>query len=69
MTNVPRVLKLSIQYENHPYVEEFTKECNVVFIYRTCVLEGDADINVALSETWNFLQHTENPLPTNASVR
>ena len=24
-----RVLRLNDQYENHPYVEEFTKECNL----------------------------------------
>ena len=33
--NSQRVLGLSVQYENHPYVEEFTKQCNVVFIYGT----------------------------------
>ena len=27
--NSQRVLGLSVQYENHPYVEEFTKQCNV----------------------------------------
>ena len=32
--NSQRVLKLSAQYENHPYVEEFTKECNVMFVFR-----------------------------------
>ena len=28
--NSQRVLGLSIQYENHPYVEEFKKQCNVM---------------------------------------
>ena len=37
-------LKLNDQYENHPYLEEFTKECNVMFVYRTCVLVGEADV-------------------------
>ena len=31
--NSQRVLGLSIQYENHRYVEEFAKQCNVMFIY------------------------------------
>ena len=41
--NSQRVLKLSAQYENHPYVEEFTKLCNVMFVYGMYVLEGEAD--------------------------
>ena len=28
--NSPRVLRLNDQNENHPYVEEFTNECNVM---------------------------------------
>ena len=35
-----RVLRLNNQYENHQYVEEFTKECNVMFVYGNYVLEG-----------------------------
>ena len=27
--NSQRALRLNNQYENHPYVEEFTKECNL----------------------------------------
>ena len=38
--NSQRVLRLNAQYQNHPYVEEFTKEFNVTFIYGTYVLEG-----------------------------
>ena len=38
-----RVLRLNNEYENHPYVEEFKKECNVMFVYGICVLEGEAD--------------------------
>ena len=38
--NLQRVFRLNDQYENHPYVEEFTKECNVMFVYGTYVLEG-----------------------------
>ena len=35
-----RVLGLNAQYENHQYVEEFTKQGNVMFIHGTYVLEG-----------------------------
>ena len=41
--NSQRVLGLNIQYENHRYVEEFTKQCNVMFIHGTYALEGEAD--------------------------
>ena len=41
--NSRRVLKLNDQYENHLYAEEFKNECNVMFVYRTHVLEGKAD--------------------------
>ena len=37
------VLRLDDQYENHRYVEEFTKGCSVMFVYGTYVLEGEAD--------------------------
>ena len=43
--NSQRVLKLSVLYENHPYVEEFTKQCNLIFMYGTYSLEGEADSN------------------------
>ena len=33
-----RVLGLNIRYENHRYLEEFTKQCNVMFIYGTYAL-------------------------------
>ena len=33
LENSQRVLGLSAQYENHRYVEEFTKQFNVMFIY------------------------------------
>ena len=33
--NSQRVLGLSVQYENHPYVDKFTKQCNVMFVYGT----------------------------------
>ena len=63
--NLQRVLKLNAQYENHPYVEEFTKECSVMFIYGTYLLEGVTDIKFSLGEIWNLLQ--AGTLPNNAS--
>ena len=33
--NSQKVLKLNDQYKNHPYVEEFAKQCSVMFIYGT----------------------------------
>ena len=33
--NSKRVLGLGVQYENHPYVEELTKQRNVMFNYET----------------------------------
>ena len=41
--NLQRVPRLNVQYESHSYVEEFTKECNVMFVYETYVLEGEID--------------------------
>ena len=35
LKNSQRVLGLNAQYENRRYVEEFTKQCNVIFIYGT----------------------------------
>ena len=63
--NSQRVLRLNYQYENHPYVEEFTKGCNVVFVYGTLVLEGDVDAKFSLDDIWKLFQ--EDPLPNNAS--
>ena len=41
--NPQRVLGFSAQYENHPYFEEFTKQCNVAFVYRTYILKDETD--------------------------
>ena len=41
--NSRRVLGLNTQSENHSYVEQFTKQCNVMFAYGTYVLEGETD--------------------------
>ena len=54
--NLRRVLKLNAQYENHPYVEEFPKECSSMLIYGTYVLEWEADAKFSLGEIWNVLQ-------------
>ena len=62
--NLQRVFKLNSQYENHPYAQEFTKECNIMFVYGTYVLEGEADTKFSLSEAWKLFQ--EDPLPNNA---
>ena len=62
-----RVLRLNDQYENHPYVEEFTKGCNVMFVYRTYVLEGETDSKFSLSDIWKPFQ--KDPLPNNNFCR
>ena len=65
--NSQRVLVLSAQYENHRYVEEFTKQCNVMFIYGTYTLEGEADVKFSLGDIWNLSQ--EDPLTNNNFYR
>ena len=59
-----RVLKLNNQYENHPYAQEFTKDCNVMFVYGTYFLEGEADAKFSLGDIWNLFQ--EDTLPNDA---
>ena len=63
--NSQRVLRLNDQYENHPYVEEFTKECNVMFVYGTYILETEVDAKFSLGDIWNLFQG--DTLPNNAS--
>ena len=60
VNNLQRVLGLSAHYENHPYVEEFTKQCNVMFVYRTYALEGEADSKFSLGDKWNLFQEPNN---------
>ena len=48
--NSQRVLGLSAQYENHPYIEEFTRQFNVMFIHGTYDLEGEADSKFSLGD-------------------
>ena len=44
------VIKLNNQYENHPSVEEITKECNFMFVYGTYVVEGEEDVKFSLGD-------------------
>ena len=39
-----------------------------MFTYRTYVLDGEADSNFSLSQTWNLLQDAIDPLPSNAGI-
>ena len=58
--NSQRVPGLNNQYKNHPYVEEFTKERNFMFVYETYVLEGEADAKFSLNDIWNLFQGPNN---------
>ena len=48
--NSQRVLGLNFQYENYQYVEEFTKQRNVMFMYGTYAFEGEADSKFSSSD-------------------
>ena len=63
--NSNRILRLNPQYENHPYVEKSTKECNVMFVYEIYVLEGGTEATFSLGDICKLFQ--EDPLPNNAS--
>ena len=65
LENSQRLLGLSAQYENHRYVEEFRKQCNVMFIYGIYALEGEAYSKFSLGDIWNLFQ--EDHLPNNTS--
>ena len=54
--NSQRVLRLNDQYEIHPYVEEFTKGCNVMLVYGTYVLEVEVDAKLSLGDISNLFQ-------------
>ena len=54
--NSQRVLRLNGQYEHYPYDEEFIKVCNVMFVYRTYVPEGEVDAKFSLGDVWNLFQ-------------
>ena len=59
-----RVPRLNDQYKNHKYVEEFTKECNVMFVYGTYILETEVDAKFSLGDIRNLFQG--DTLPNNA---
>ena len=63
--NSQRVPRLNDQVQNHPYVEKLTKECNVMFVHGTYILEGKADAKFSLGDIWNLFQ--EDALPNDAS--
>ena len=54
--NSQRVLRLNDQYENHSYVEEFTKQCNFMYVYGTYILEGKVDAKFSLGGIWKLFQ-------------
>ena len=59
------MLRLNDQYDNHPYAQEFTKGCHVIFVYGTYVLEGETDAKFSLDDIWKLFQ--QDPLPNNTS--
>ena len=54
--NSQRVFRLNDQYKNHPYVEKFTKDHCVMFVYGKYVLEGEVDAKFSLGDVWNLFQ-------------
>ena len=50
------MFRLNDEYENYPYVEEFTKERSVMFVYGTYVSEGEVDAKFSLGDVWNLFQ-------------
>ena len=54
--NSQRVLRLNDQYENHSYVEEFTKQCSFMYVYETYILEGKVDAKFSLGGIWKLFQ-------------
>ena len=65
--NLQRMPRLNDQYKNHLYIEEFTKNCNVMFVYETYILEGEADAKFSLDNIWKLFQ--EELLPNNNFCR
>ena len=59
------MLRLNDQYDNHPYAQEFTKGCHVIFVYGAYVLEGETDAKFSLDDILKLFQ--EDLLPNNAS--
>ena len=50
------VFGLNAQYEHQPYIQEFRKECNVIFVYGTYALEGEADARSFTKQLKQLLQ-------------
>ena len=50
------MIRLNDQYENHPYVDQFTIEHGVIFLYETYVLEGEVDAKFSLDDIWTIFQ-------------
>ena len=50
------MLRLNDQYENHPYVDKFTKEHSVIFLYGRYVLEGEVDAKFYLDDICKLFQ-------------
>ena len=65
--NLQRMPRLNDQYKNHLYIEEFTKNCNVMFVYETYILEEEADAKFSLDNIWKLFQ--EDLLPNNNFCR
>ena len=61
--NSQTVLELNAEYQNHLYVQESTKECSIMFIYETYILEGEAGAKFSLGDIWNLFQ--KDLLPNN----
>ena len=51
-----RVFRLNDQYENYPHVEKFTKECNIMLVYGSYVLEGETDAKFFWGDIWKLFQ-------------
>ena len=58
-SKITEVKRLTSKRKDHPYVDEFMKECMVMFAYGTYVSEGEIDPNFSSSETWNLMQNPE----------
>ena len=59
--NSQRVFRSNDQYKNHPYTQKFTKGCNIMFMYGTYILEGEADAKFSLDDIWRLFQEDHLP--------
>ena len=51
--NSQRTLGLNNQNKNYPIVEEFTKQCKIMFVNGTYVSEGEEDAKFSLGNIWD----------------